>query len=63
MSYEDPQARLAYIQGVRDAYETVLPFCQPGKLREIEDWLRYDLDNWTGGPPPPAPYLWEQAEE
>ena len=59
MTYEDPETRRAYVQGVRDAYETAIPFCRPDRVQELKEWLDKDLASWTRGEPPPAPYLWE----
>jgi hypothetical protein len=60
MTYEDPLTRRAYIQGVRDAYESLILRCPPAEAREIEEWINLDLANWTEGEPPPAPYLWAE---
>ena len=59
MDYGNASVRAAYVQGVRDAYDSVLITCPPALLRELEDWLGHDLEQWQGGEPPPSPSRWE----
>ena len=60
MTYDDPEIRRAYLAGVRDAVEGVIPFCPADRARELEEWISADLAAWSGGGPPPAPWLWPE---
>ena len=61
MRYDDRASRLAYIQGARDAFESLVMRCPPADARQVEEWLGSDLANWEEGEPPAAPYLWADA--
>jgi len=57
MKSDNPVVRAAYLQGARDAVESMLIECPPGTVAEVRDWLS-KLSKWTIGESPLPPYEW-----
>ena len=55
---DDSAMRAAYVAGATMTFEAAFCFLPAVRVREIEDWLG-ELAQWTGGPPPVPPHLWE----
>ena len=62
LMFEDRAARDCYRRGVRDALEIRIIHQPPPHLRALQQWV-LDLEQWTGGTPPPPPDTWPEAEE
>lgn len=61
--YDSPELRRAYIQGARDALDSLLIACPPLLVRETEDWIATDLTRWDTGGPPLSPSRWDDVSE
>ena len=57
MRYDDHAAREGFRRGAREAYESVMPYLEPSRVRELAEWLDV-LEGWRSGPPPQAPHKW-----
>lgn len=58
VNLRNPGERDAYIQGARDAMESMALTGNAPGLRMLESWIA-ELEEWTTGEPPPPPYQWE----
>jgi len=55
--HDEPKAREAFRQGVRDAFESSVIHMDAREKRAITEWLD-ELDEWQDGEPPAAPVNW-----